>query len=176
MKGLAGVSGGTLLTQFMGMVGADEAGTFYTEQLLERGVEPLLLVGAQTCKLVGGIRQMFWGLFSTGAAFECCRNDASPASGGACRNLSFIAPRLSGECRVSPLHRTPRAHTCSIVRLTPLPRPPGERHWRPDSALRLPGHARRPADDAHVPRCGGGAYKLLAAAAGLERGARTSAL
>lgn len=44
LKGLASISGGTLRSQFMGMVGRDEAAAFFTEQMQEHGVEPLLLV------------------------------------------------------------------------------------------------------------------------------------
>lgn len=44
LKGLAAVSGGAVSTQFMGMVGADEAGATYTRQMREHGVEPVLLV------------------------------------------------------------------------------------------------------------------------------------
>jgi hypothetical protein len=47
LKGLARLSGGDLACQLLGMVGADDAGALYTEQLRCHGVEPVLLVGAR---------------------------------------------------------------------------------------------------------------------------------
>lgn len=44
LKGLAGVSGGQLRCEMVGMVGADEAGESYTRELRSHGVEPRLAV------------------------------------------------------------------------------------------------------------------------------------
>lgn len=44
LKGLAGISGGTLRCEMVGVVGADEAGAFYTTELTAHGVTPRLLV------------------------------------------------------------------------------------------------------------------------------------
>ena len=62
LKGLAGVSGGTLQCQFVGMVGSDEAGAFYAQQLRSHGVEPLLLVRAPWACPVGMLGNNWrWG-------------------------------------------------------------------------------------------------------------------
>jgi len=55
LKGLAGVSDGSLRSQLVGMVGNDEAGSFYTQQLRQHGVEPVLLVRRARAAAVGGV-------------------------------------------------------------------------------------------------------------------------
>lgn len=53
LKGLARVSGGDLSCKLLGMVGADDAGALYTQQLRCQGVEPMLLTstsGAPTAR------------------------------------------------------------------------------------------------------------------------------
>jgi sugar/nucleoside kinase (ribokinase family) len=124
LKGLARVSGGELACRLLGMVGADEAGALYTEQLRRQGVEPMLLVRVR---------------WQTGRG--CAVLKAHKPCTGVQRLLSMAWSALHGhEARLTPA-RVARAPVSPFTPPSPPHSPPDEHERRPDRALSVPGDA-----------------------------------